>query len=82
VAERARHAAFGGITPRSGVGASEACVPGAEREKFSPLNFSRDCKKFSSANFSQRNFHVYSEKFSSANFPRALIYNSSVAKPC
>jgi hypothetical protein len=33
-AKRARHAAFGGITPRSGVGASSACVPGAARFRF------------------------------------------------
>jgi hypothetical protein len=36
-------------TPRSGVGASEACVPGAEREIFSLLDLSRDCGKFRSA---------------------------------
>jgi hypothetical protein len=31
VAKRARHAAFGGITPLRGIGASFACVPGAAR---------------------------------------------------
>jgi GTP-binding protein len=36
-------------TRRSRVGASEACVPGAEREKFSPLNLSQNCYKFSSS---------------------------------
>jgi hypothetical protein len=35
-----------GITPRSGVGASEACAPGAERESFALLGLSRDCWKF------------------------------------
>jgi hypothetical protein len=41
-----------GITPRSGVGASFACAPGAAREKFSPLAFSRDCEKSRTAKFS------------------------------
>jgi hypothetical protein len=48
-AKRARHAAKGGITPRSGVGASSACAPGAEPEKFSLFDLSRDCYKFRSS---------------------------------
>jgi hypothetical protein len=39
VAKRARHAAKRHHPGEAGVGASEACAPGAERKKFSPLIF-------------------------------------------
>jgi hypothetical protein len=41
-AKRARHAAKRHHPGEAGVGASFACAPGAEREKFSLLNLSRN----------------------------------------
>jgi hypothetical protein len=54
VTKRARLAAEGGITPRSGVGASEACAPGAEREKFSPLDLQHNREKLTLCNSQQK----------------------------
>jgi hypothetical protein len=75
--KRARHAAFGGITPLRGVGASFACAPGAARSALPLLNLSRDCHKFGSAGFSPLVLSRDCSKFRSALPQLALIYNTS-----